>query len=192
MDWIQSNCKTVSIAQSAGAYAGVGASGSIELSGQKCDCCNSDTGETIEEDYFNVTGRASAKIGIGGGGHFRAFGYYISPGELLGPQVELLDTSVGYEKPCGEEGYAFFTQQVAIDVSGSYGIGAGAGASVSAGLKGWANIQVKFYSKKYESSVNWGYTASAKLTVHLGLGSISQTWTGPSSTHSAPLVSGSF
>lgn len=98
------------------------------------------------------------------------------PGELLGPQAELIDLSGGYEKNCGEEGHAFFRAQKAIDISISGGVGEGFGISASAGIKGFIGLEAEFKDREVNTYLYYGYSASGSVSVHLALASYTKPW----------------
>jgi len=169
LEWKTSNCKGISIGIGGSAYVGVGGGGSVTISGEKCDCCNTSTGEIIKEGYWKVGVTAKAQIGFGIGGHIRILGFQFSIGQITGPQLELINLSVSYNKNCGEEGKGYFKNEKAINL----GLGARiANASISGGARGFAGIEIEFTNKSYKSYKYYGWSWHANLTIHLGLFSI--------------------
>jgi RHS repeat-associated protein len=176
LEWTKINCSGVSEAVGGSAYALFVASAKVSISGEVCDCCDTETKEVKPKDTWNVTVRARARIGVGVGGDLRIAGYYISPGKMLGPQVELVDVSGGYEKKCGESGKAFLKNQKAIDLFLSGGLGGRFGVTIRAGIKGFVGVEVELVGRAWTSYIYWGYSASGSVDVHLLAASHSKPW----------------
>jgi len=98
MSWKKVNCLDVSLDNSISTFVGVGGSIGISIRGEKCDCCNTDTGKTISNGFILVTATANASIGIGFGAETQVFNKRIGF-TVRGPSVSS-SVSGEFNKKC--------------------------------------------------------------------------------------------
>ncbi|MBB5354011.1 RHS repeat-associated protein [Haloferula luteola] len=170
LEYSEINCRNVSLDFGFSAYDVVGGSGNVSLHGEKCDCCDQETGETEKFGQFDVSVSAVATVGLGIGGKVTIAGYVVGA-EVQGPQIELVNISVHYKKECGEDAKTTVDMVKAFDLKLSGTIGEGVGITVNGSARVWGGFRVEFQDRKYTSYFVYGNEASLTATVHFGLAS---------------------
>jgi hypothetical protein len=169
LKWVQSNKRTVSVEASASAYAIVGGSASIKGQETRADCCNSDTGEIIEDGYYQLNGNAELALGFGGG--FTAvFGGSIFGGVWKGPQIQTQLLAISHTQKCGETKMDYKLHGTSVEAN--FTLSVSGGKFVGGGVNGKAFFRndwgIGYRSKTFYifGGYEWGY--EAKVTAYLG------------------------
>lgn len=178
-----SGCHRISVEASVSGYDVFGGSGTISISGDVCDCCDEKSG------YFAVQASAVATVGIGA--QFTIWGYKIGA-EARGPQIEILNTSIGYEKECGESAHASLKVHKGLDLTLSGSIGEGAGIEVGGHARAWGGLTIEFGNRRWDAYFESGNEVFAELKFYVGAVIYTKPWKGPKNESKRLIRSGSF
>jgi hypothetical protein len=128
----------------------------------------------VEGDHFNVSLSAVATIGLGVG-KTMTFGGWVVGAVVQGPQIELINQSLNYNKECGEKAELSLDMMKAFDLKLSGTYGNGIAGTIYGGARFWGGFRVNFKDNNYSAYFVNGNQVKLTATLHAGLAST--TWT---------------
>lgn len=144
--WVTKSCTTQSIPFVASAYYKVGGSIQFSVEMKKCNCCNTTTGEFIENGYVEKTIKIMGEFGLGIGANVTVPILGQIKLQLKGPQVSLSLTPISKVWQCGEPDaeYKFagvkFVNKTGFEAGGAKYLGFGFSYWVESGIEWYGTI----------------------------------------------------
>jgi RHS repeat-associated protein len=194
LEWRKVNCWALNERVSVSGYDVIGATAVIGITGERCDCCNSDTGEYVEGDAWSSIVEIKGSVGLGVGGEIVVGGFKIGTGQLRGPQLEALHIRGGYSKKCREDGTYTVQKRYALDLSirASIATPTGVGLVLKGGVNFYGGLGVDFVGANWESYLTYGYTASGMVEGNLIVANVQRNFYGKQGERRIRISSGTF